>query len=123
VDVRVGQYVTNGSQLMFLVPSTRWVTANFKEAQTHAMRPGQSAWFAVDALGGTRLRGHVQRISPAAGSEFAVLKPDNATGNFTKVPQRIAVRISIDPDQPASARLRPGMSVEAHVDTASGPRS
>jgi multidrug resistance efflux pump len=123
VDVRVGQYVTNGSQLMFLVPATRWVTANFKEAQTHAMRPGQSAWFAVDALGGTRLRGHVQRISPAAGSEFAVLKPDNATGNFTKVPQRIAVRISVDPDQQASARLRPGMSVEAHVDTAGGPRT
>jgi multidrug resistance efflux pump len=123
VGVRVGQYVTNGSQLMFLVPATRWVTANFKEAQTHAMRPGQSAWFSVDALGGTRLRGHVERISPAAGSEFAVLKPDNATGNFTKVPQRIAVRISIDANQSASARLRPGMSVEAHVDTASGPRS
>jgi multidrug resistance efflux pump len=123
VDVRVGQYVTNGSQLMFLVPATRWVTANFKEAQTHAMQPGQRAWFAVDALGGVRLHGRVERISPAAGSEFAVLKPDNATGNFTKVPQRIAVRISIDADQPASARLRPGMSVEAHVDTASGPRS
>jgi multidrug resistance efflux pump len=123
VGVRVGQYVTNGSQLMFLVPATRWVTANFKEAQTHAIRPGQSAWFTVDALNGTRLRGHVERLSPATGSEFAVLKPDNATGNFTKVPQRIAVRISIDPDQPASARLRPGLSVEAHIDTASGLRS
>jgi multidrug resistance efflux pump len=123
VGVRVGQYVTNGSQLMFLVPATRWVTANFKEAQTHAMRPGQSAWFTVDALGGTRLRGHIERISPATGSEFAVLKPDNATGNFTKVPQRIAVRIAIDPGQPDSAQLRPGMSVEAHVDTASGART
>jgi len=123
VDVRVGQYVTNGSQLMFLVPAARWVTANFKEAQTRAMQPGQGAWFTVDALGGTRLRGHVERISPATGSEFAVLRPDNATGNFTKVPQRIAVRISIDPNQPASARLRPGMSVEAHVDTTSGPRT
>jgi multidrug resistance efflux pump len=123
VGVRVGQYVTNGSQLMFLVPPTRWVTANFKEAQTHQMRPGQSAWFAVDALAGRRLRGHVERISPATGSEFAVLKPDNATGNFTKVPQRISVRISIDPNQPLSVRLRPGMSVEAHVDTASGPRA
>ena len=123
VGVRVGQYVTNGSQLMFLVPSQRWVTANFKEAQTHAMRPGQPAWFTVDALAGRRLHGHVERISPATGSEFAVLKPDNATGNFTKVPQRISVRISVDPDQPLSARLRPGMSVEAHVDTASGPRA
>ena len=123
VGVRVGQYVTNGSQLMFLVPSTRWVTANFKEAQTHAMQPGQAAWFTVDALAGERLRGHVERISPATGSEFAVLKPDNATGNFTKVPQRISVRIAIDPNQPLAARLRPGMSVEAHVDTASGPRA
>lgn len=123
VGVRVGQYVTNGSQLMFLVPASRWVTANFKEAQTHAMRPGQTAWFNVDALGGGRLRGHVERISPATGSEFAVLKPDNATGNFTKVPQRISIRISIDPDQTLIGRLRPGMSVEAHVDTASGPRA
>jgi multidrug resistance efflux pump len=123
VGVRVGQYVTNGSQLMFLVPVTRWVTANFKEAQTHDMRPGQVAWFAVDALGGLRLAGHVERISPATGSEFEVLKPDNATGNFTKVPQRIAVRIAIDPNQPASARLRPGMSVEAHIDTAGEGRT
>ncbi|HEY2481654.1 MAG TPA: HlyD family secretion protein [Caulobacteraceae bacterium] len=123
VGVRVGQYVTNGSQLMFLVPATRWVTANFKEAQTHRMRPGQAAWFTVDALAGERLKGHVERLSPATGSEFAVLKPDNATGNFTKVPQRIAVRISIDPGQAASVRLRPGMSVEAHVDTAGGSGS
>jgi len=122
VAVRVGQYVTNGSQLMFLVPSQRWVTANFKEAQTHAIRPGQAAWFTVDALAGARLRGHVERISPATGAQFAVLKPDNATGNFTKVPQRISVRLSIDPGQALNARLRPGMSVEAHVDTASGPR-
>jgi multidrug resistance efflux pump len=120
VGVRVGQYVTNGSQLMFLVPPTRWVSANFKEAQTHAMQPGQAAWFTVDGLAGQRLRGRVERISPATGSEFAVLKPDNATGNFTKVPQRIAIRISIDAGQPIAARLRPGMSVEAHVDTTTG---
>jgi len=123
VGVRVGQYVTNGSQLMFLVPPPRWVIANFKEAQTHAMRPGQKAWFTVDALAGQRLRGHVERISPATGSEFAVLKPDNATGNFTKVPQRIAVRIALDTEPSLSTRLRPGMSVEAHVNTASGPRA
>jgi multidrug resistance efflux pump len=122
VGVRVGQYVTNGSQLMFLVPRSRWVTANFKEAQTHAMRAGQVAWFTVDALAGARLRGRVERISPATGAQFAVLKPDNATGNFTKVPQRISVRLSIDANQPLSSRLRPGMSVEAHVNTASGPR-
>ena len=121
VGVRLGQYVTAGSQLMFLVPPETWVIANFKEAQTARMAVGQPASFTVDALANERLTGRVERISPAAGSEFAVLKPDNATGNFTKVPQRIAVRIRVDPDQRLSARLRPGMSVQARVDTAGGP--
>jgi multidrug resistance efflux pump len=102
---------------MFLVPRDLWVIANFKEAQTHLMRVGQAVSFRVDALGGERLRGHVQEISPAAGSEFAVLKADNATGNFVKVAQRIAVRIRIDPGQEAAQRLRPGMSVEVKVAT------
>jgi len=101
---------------MFLVPRTFWVTANFKEAQTHKMKVGQPASFTVDALGGARLKGHVENMAPAAGSEFAVLKPDNATGNFVKVAQRIAVRIRIDPDQGLASRLRPGMSVVARVD-------
>jgi multidrug resistance efflux pump len=122
VGVRLGQYVTAGSQLMFLVPPETWVIANFKEAQTARMTVGQPATFTVDALGNARLTGRVERISPAAGSEFAVLKPDNATGNFTKVPQRIAVRIRIDPGQHLASRLRPGMSVEARVDTSGGPR-
>ncbi len=117
VGVRVGQYVTAGSQLMFLVPPETWVIANFKEAQTARIAVGQPASFTVDGLANARLTGRVERISPAAGSEFAVLKSDNATGNFTKVPQRIAVRIRIDPGQPLAARLRPGMSVQAHVDT------
>jgi multidrug resistance efflux pump len=121
VSVRLGQFVTNGSALMFLVPAQRWVIANFKEAQTHHMAQGQPAWFAVDALGGARVNGHVERMSPATGSEFSVLKPDNATGNFTKVPQRISVRIAIDPGQQSADRLRPGMSVEAHIDTKGGP--
>jgi multidrug resistance efflux pump len=122
VGVRNGQYVTAGSQLMFLVPADTWVIANFKEAQTARMAVGQPASFTVDALANARLKGRVERISPAAGSEFAVLKSDNATGNFTKVPQRIAVRIRVDPGQSLAARLRPGMSVEARVDTSSGPR-
>jgi multidrug resistance efflux pump len=122
VGVRLGQYVTAGSQLMFLVPAETWVIANFKEAQTARMAVGQPASFTVDGLANARLTGRVERISPAAGSEFAVLKPDNATGNFTKVPQRIAVRIRIDPGQRLAARLRPGMSVEARVDTSSEPR-
>jgi multidrug resistance efflux pump len=117
IGVRLGQYVTNGSQLMYLVPSSIWVIANYKEAQTERMVPGARARFSVDALGGRTIRGHVERLSPAAGSEFAVLKPDNATGNFTKIPQRIGVRISIDRGQPLAARLRPGMSVVASVDT------
>lgn len=117
VAVRQGQYVTAGTQLMFLVPKTLWVTANFKEAQTHRMRMGQRASFTVDALGSQRLKGHVENLAPAAGSEFAVLRPDNATGNFVKVAQRIAVRIRIDPNQPLAERLRPGMSVVARVRT------
>ena len=120
VGVRLGQYVTNGTQLMSLIPAERWVIANFKEAQTAKMAPGQRASLTVDALGGAKLRGHVEQLSPGAGSEFAVLKPDNATGNFVKIPQRIGVRISVDPQQPLAARLRPGMSVEARVDTRSG---
>ena len=116
IGVRRGQYVTAGTQLMFLVPRTFWVTANFKEAQTRKMKVGQPASFTVDALGGARLKGRVENMAPAAGSEFAVLKPDNATGNFVKVAQRIAVRIQIDPDQELAGRLRPGMSVVARVD-------
>ncbi|MBU1375071.1 MAG: HlyD family secretion protein [Alphaproteobacteria bacterium] len=115
VGVRLGQYVTNGVQLVSLVPAERWVIANYKEAQTRGVYAGQRALLRVDALGGAKLKGHVERLSPAAGSEFAVLKPDNATGNFVKVPQRIGVRIAIDPGQPLAAALRPGMSVEARV--------
>ena len=121
VDVHVGQYVTEGTQLFFLVPPERWVTANFKEDQTRHMAAGQRAWFTVDALGSARIWGRVTRLSPATGSQFAVLKPDNATGNFTKVPQRISVRILVDDHQSLALRLKPGMSVEASVDTTGGP--
>ncbi|PZU59505.1 MAG: secretion protein HlyD [Sphingobium sp.] len=117
IGVRNGAYVTAGTQLMFLVPDGLWVIANFKEAQTRAMRIGQHATFTVDALGNARLSGVIENMSPAAGSEFAVLKADNATGNFVKVAQRIAVRIRVDPGQELAKRLRPGMSVEARVDT------
>jgi multidrug resistance efflux pump len=121
VGVRLGQYVTNGTQLMVLVPAERWVIANYKEAQTAHMAAGNSATFRVDALAGAKFTGHVEQLSPAAGSEFSVLKPDNATGNFVKVPQRIGVRIAIDPGQAMFARLRPGMSVITRVDTSGGP--
>lgn len=117
VGVHVGQYVTNGTQLFSLVPADRWVTANFKETQTAQMAPGDPVTLTVDALDGAHLEGHLARLAPATGSEFAVIKADNGTGNFIKIPQRIGVRITIDPGQPLAARLRPGMSVEARVDT------
>jgi multidrug resistance efflux pump len=117
VGARLGQYVTSGTQLMFLVPQQLWVIANYKEAQTAHMMPGQPAAFRVDALDHARFTGRVEQLAPAAGSEFAVIQADNATGNFVKVAQRIAVKISIDPGQPLAERLRPGMSVEAEVDT------
>jgi multidrug resistance efflux pump len=120
VGVRNGAYVTPGTQLLFLVPHDVWVIANFKEEQTRNMRIGQPVTFRADALGRVKFRGHVQNMSPAAGSEFSVVRPDNATGNFVKVAQRIAVRISIDPGQALAHRLRPGMSVVVSVDTRSG---
>ena len=120
IGVRVGQYVTNGTQLMSLVPADRWIIANFKEAQVASIAAGQRATFTVDALKNAQFTGTVERLAPAAGSEFAVLKPDNATGNFVKVPQRIGVRIAIDAGQPSAARLTPGMSVEVVVDTKAG---
>ena len=119
VNPRVGQYVAAGSQLLYLIPKQTWVIANFKETQIANMHIGQKAWFTVDAMNHQKFTGRVEQISPAAGSEFSVLKPDNATGNFTKVVQRIAVRISIDPNQKGLEHLRPGMSVITSVDTSS----
>ncbi|WP_164085247.1 HlyD family secretion protein [Stenotrophomonas maltophilia] len=118
-SVRVGQYVAAGSQLLFLVPDTLWVVANYKEGQTWGMAIDQPATFSVDALQGQVLRGRVQEIAPATGSEFSVLRPDNASGNFTKVVQRLPVRISINKGQKLAAQLRPGMSVIVRVDTRS----
>ena len=117
ISVREGQLVSPGAQLMYLVPERLWVVANFKEAQTAEIRVGQSATLEIDALGGLELTGKVQSVSPAAGSEFSVIKPDTGAGNFVKVPQRIAVRIRIDPGQRAAQRLGPGMSVIATVHT------
>ncbi|HBO71765.1 MAG TPA: HlyD family secretion protein, partial [Acinetobacter sp.] len=117
VNPRVGQYVAAGTQLLYLIPKQTWVIANFKETQIANMKIGQKAYFTVDALNHQKFTGHVEQISPAAGSEFSVLKPDNATGNFTKVVQRISVRITIDPNQKGIENLRPGMSVITSVNT------
>jgi len=121
VGARVGQYVSVGTQLMALVPDQIWVVANFKETQLAGMQVGQPVTFTVDALRGTSLDGHIERFSPAAGSEFSVLKTDNATGNFTKVAQRVPVRIAVDGSQGLVERLSPGMSVVVSVDTAAPP--
>jgi multidrug resistance efflux pump len=117
VGVKLGQYVTPGTQLVSLVPSQVWVIANFKEAQMARMAEGQAVRLRVDALADAELTGQVERIAPATGSEFSVIRTDNATGNFTKIPQRLPVRISVDPRQALAARLRPGMSVFVKVNT------
>lgn len=117
VSARLGQYVSAGTQLMALVPKQVWVIANFKETQLADMRTGQPVSFTVDALRHARLTGTIERFSPAAGSEFSVIRPDNATGNFIKIAQRVPVRIVVDPGQPLAERLAPGMSVVVSVDT------
>ncbi|MEJ8308467.1 HlyD family secretion protein [Agrobacterium larrymoorei] len=121
VGARVGQYVAAGSQLMAVVPHEVWVVANFKETQLAGMEVGQPVSISVDALHHRKLKGRVERFSPAAGSEFAVIKPDNATGNFVKIAQRVGVRVSIDPDQQAATELSPGMSVVVRVDKSQAP--
>jgi len=117
VGVKLGQYVSVGTQLMAVVPDDIWITANYKETQLNNMKIGQPVSFTVDALNHKRMTGYVERFAPASGSEFAVLKSDNATGNFTKVVQRIPVRIRIAPNQDGLDRLVPGMSVITSVDT------
>lgn len=111
VGVKLGQYVTAGTQLMAIVPPDVWVIANFKETQLTNITLGQRVSFTVDALDRRRMTGHVEAFAPAAGSEFSIIRPDNATGNFTKVAQRISVRIAIDSDQELAKQLVPGMSV------------
>lgn len=123
VGARLGQYVTAGTQLMAIVPRDVWIIANFKETQLDGMKIGQPVVFTVDALSKAQLNGHIERFSPAAGSEFSVIRADNATGNFTKVSQRVGVRVSIDPDQPLAAALAPGMSVEVRIDKAAEPQA
>ncbi|GGE38895.1 hemolysin secretion protein D [Agaricicola taiwanensis] len=121
VGARLGQYVSAGTQLVALVPNRIWVVANFKETQLPGMKAGQPVTLTVDALRDAELTGHIERFAPATGSEFSIIRPDNATGNFTKVAQRLPLRIRIDPDQPNAERLAPGMSVVVRVDTDAQP--
>jgi membrane fusion protein, multidrug efflux system len=116
--LRVGEYVQAGTQLMAVVPlQAVYVVANYKETQLTDVRPGQRVTIDVDTFPGTTVHGYVDSLAPASGEEFALLPPDNATGNFTKIVQRIPVKIDIDRGDPLFGMLRPGMSVEPTVDT------
>lgn len=122
VGAKLGQYVNIGASLTSLVPHKKWVAANFKETQLHDMQIGQPVKFTVDAFQHAEMHGHIEAFSPATGSEFSVLKADNASGNFTKVAQRLPVRVSIDDGQALTERLAPGMSVIVSVDTNAKPQ-
>jgi membrane fusion protein, multidrug efflux system len=117
-QVQPNDYVNIGTNLINIVPlPSVYVIANYKETQLTRVRPGQPVDITVDTFSGQTLRGRVERIAPASGSQFALLPPDNATGNFTKVVQRIPVRIQLDKDQPLLDRLLPGMSVVTRIHT------
>jgi membrane fusion protein, multidrug efflux system len=120
--VRPGQLVSPGTQVISLVQSQIWVQANYKETQVRHIRAGDVAEIRVDAIPGVILRGRVDQVAPASGSQFALLPPDNATGNFTKIVQRVPVKIVLDGGQSTAERLRPGLSVIATVRTASAGR-
>jgi membrane fusion protein (multidrug efflux system) len=116
-QIRPGQYAAVGGQVTTLTPLPRvWVVANFKETQLTHMSVGDKAEVRIDTFPGHILKGHVQSFAPGSGSQFALLPPDNATGNFTKVVQRVAVKILIDDADGLGDRLRPGLSVQARVD-------
>ena len=116
--VTVGQYVQAGTRLMSVVPLQRmYITANFKETQLALMRPGQPVSIDVDALDGVELKGRVESLAPGTGAQFSLLPPQNATGNFTKITQRVPVRISIEATPAARRLLVPGLSVKVTVDT------
>jgi membrane fusion protein (multidrug efflux system) len=116
-QVKPGQYVGVGTQITSLTPLPHvWVLANYRETQLTHMAVGQKAEIRIDAYPGRVMRGHVMAFAPGAGSQFALLPPDNATGNYTKVVQRVAVKIAIDDAAGLADRLRPGLSVEAKVD-------
>jgi membrane fusion protein, multidrug efflux system len=119
--LRVGQYVQAGTELMEVVPlSAVYVTANYKETQLTDVQPGQPVTITVDTFPDAAVHGVVNSIAPASGEEFSLLPPDNATGNYTKIVQRIPVKITIDPHDKLLGRLRPGMSVEPTIDTKTG---
>jgi membrane fusion protein (multidrug efflux system) len=122
--VQIGGYVQPGQRLATLVPlGGVYIDANFKETQLHGLKPGQTVDISVDALPDRDIEGTVESVAPAAGQVFSLLPPDNATGNFTKIVQRVAVRIKVPAKVADEGVLRPGMSVEVSVDTKPGATS
>ena len=119
-NVRPGQMVNPGTQVISLVEDDVWVQANYLETQLRHVAVGDAAEIRIDAFPGVVFHGKVNSLSPASGSQFSLLPPDNATGNFTKIVQRIPVKITLDPDNRLAGRLRPGMSVVVTIDTQSG---
>ncbi|TCV92904.1 membrane fusion protein (multidrug efflux system) [Luteibacter rhizovicinus] len=122
-SARPGAYATIGAQLMSVVPASgMWIDANFKESQLADMHPGQHVDIRADVLPGERFDGRVESIAPATGAQFSLLPPENATGNFTKIVQRVPVRVRLEGASGTLGRLRPGLSVIATVDTRDAPR-
>lgn len=120
---RVGERINGGLRLLSIVPLDEvFIEANFKETQLTKITVGQQVSITIDAYSDQTLRGHVQSVSPASGAEFALLPPDNATGNFNKIVQRVPVKILFDSFGELGGRLRPGMSVEVDIDTRTGPK-
>lgn len=117
-SARIGAYATVGAELVSIVPARGlWIDANFKEDQLAHIRPGESVTVRADTLPGETFRGHVGSIAPATGATFSILPPENATGNFTKIVQRVPVRVLLDGDESQLGRLRPGLSTSVTVDT------
>ncbi len=118
---QVGAYVAAGAYLISIVPAAGlWVDANFKEDQLARMKSTETAQIVADVLPGHAFRGHVVNLAPGTGATFSVIPPENATGNFTKIVQRVPVRIALDPDDPKLFMLRPGLSTTVSVDTRTG---
>ena len=118
-SVEPGNYVEAGQALLSLVPAEVWVVANFKESQLRHMKPGQRTWVAIDALGGKTLRAHVDSVQAGTGARFSLLPPENATGNYVKVVQRVPVKIIFDEPLPADHTIGPGLSVTPSVQVGS----
>jgi membrane fusion protein (multidrug efflux system) len=116
--VQIGQLVKAGTLLLAVVPLPQvYVVANFKETQLAGMQPGQAVSLSIDAFPGVRVRGFIESFAPASGALFSLLPPENATGNFIKIVQRVPVRIALAPDETLRARLRPGLSAAVEIDT------